>query len=402
MKVAKRSGVTAPSGFLAGGFACGIKGGDKKDLAIIASTKPATACGLFTTNLVTGAPVQLSKKHLRHTKTRGVVINSGNANTFTTDGYANAETMAKTLSRFLGCPPEQALVASTGVIGQPLPIDKITKGIRNLAPMIRPTGGAAAAEAILTTDLITKECETTVLIGDKTVTIGGCAKGSGMIHPSMATMLAFITTDAKVAKNVLRKIIKHACDQSFHSISVDGETSTSDMVIIMANGASASDVVDKTTGKNFATLRDAVTKVCVDLAQKIVRDGEGATKFVTVEVKGARSEKEARLAAKAIAGSNLVKTALFGNDANWGRILSAAGYSGARFDPAKVALGVSDVPILKKGRLVSDDWEVKVAPLMKKKEIKICLDLCAGKASAVMWTCDLSHDYIKINAEYRS
>lgn len=402
MTPSTRSGVTAPSGFLAGGMSCGLKEEGVLDLAIIASDRPAVASGLFTNNLVIGAPVKLSKKHLRFSGARGIVINSGNANVLSKDGALHAEMMAKTLSRFLGCQPEQTFVASTGVIGKPLEIDKVVKGIRNLAPTISQTGAANAALAILTTDLVTKESEATLKIGSKDVTVGGCAKGSGMIHPSMGTMLGFITTDAAVTKPVLCKILQKACDESFHKITVDGDTSTSDMVIILANGASGAPVIDKTSGKRFLTLQSKVTEVCVDLAKKIVRDGEGATKFVTVIVKGARSDKDANLAARAIAGSNLVKTALFGRDANWGRIMAAAGYSGAKFDPAKSALSICGVPILKKGQLVPDDWEKEVTPKLELTDVSIELDLFAGKAQAVVWTCDLSHDYIRINAAYRS
>ncbi len=400
--MAKRSGVTVPAGFSAGGYHCGIKKDGKPDLGMIVSDRPAVAWAVFTDNRVKGAPVLLSQKHLRSAVVNGVVINSGNSNVMTLNGMRDAERMADGMASNFGWKRNQILVASTGVIGEPLPIEKIESGINTLAPALKATGGLDLAEAITTTDLAIKEKAVRIQLGDKKVAVGGAAKGSGMIHPSMATMLAFVTTDATVTKPVLKELVKRSCDQSFNRISVDGDTSTSDMFMVMANGASGAPMIDKPSGKLYSALLDAVTSVSTDLAKKIVKDGEGATKFVTVRVTGARSVKDADLTAMSIARSNLVKTALFGQDANWGRIVMAAGNSGARFDPEKLSLKICKAPVFTNGALVTAGWESRVAPRLKFKDILIELDLGAGPASSEVWTCDLSYDYIRINADYRS
>lgn len=397
-----RSGVTLPKGYLAGGMSCGLKKDGAKDLALIVSDRPAMAWGVFTTNRVKGAPVIWSKAALRSRTIRGIVVNSGNSNVLTPRGLEDAERMASVTAARLGCGASQIIVASTGVIGQPLPIEKVERGIEMLAPYINPSGGASAAEAILTTDLVTKESSAGLDVGSRRVTIGGMAKGSGMIHPSMATMLAFITTDATVSKSALKDLIKRANLASFDRITVDGDTSTSDMVIMMANGASGAPAIEKPSGKRYSALLEKVVGVCESLAQKIVRDGEGATKFITVKVDGAYTEKAAKSVAMSIARSSLVKTAMFGQDANWGRIMCAAGAAGVDIDPSKMTLKICGVSVFTKGRLVRGNWEARVAPKLKAKDVNLTLSLGQGRASAEVWTCDLSYDYIRINADYRS
>lgn len=397
-----KNGVTAPKGFVAAGGACGVKDDGAFDLALIASDRPAVAWGVFTQNMVKGAPVIVSKENLRSKTSRVIVVNSGNANVLTENDYKDARAMADMAAECVGCSPKEVLVASTGVIGKPLPIKKVLKGIETIAPYMRPSGGKDAARAIMTTDLVAKEAQANLRLGSKDVTVGGVAKGSGMIHPAMATMLAFVTCDAAVSRPVLKDIVKRANEASFNRITVDGDTSTSDMLLVLANGASGAEPIVKPSGQRYSKLLDAVTEVCVDLAQKVIKDGEGATKFVTVKVTGAKTEKAAKTVAMSIGRSSLVKTALFGEDANWGRILCAAGYAGVKFDQSKIALDICGQPVFKNRKLVSDSWEKKVAPLLKKKNVAITLDLGAGRASAEIWTCDLSHDYIRINTDYRT
>ena len=357
---------------------------------------------MFTTNIVKGAPVLVTKEHLKSATVRGVIVNSGNSNVMTEHGVRDATRMAEASAKAIGAERRQMLVASTGVIGAPLPVEKIESAMPQLSGALSYTGGGAAARAIMTTDLAPKEADASVVIGATRVRVGGCAKGSGMIHPNMATMLAFVTMDAAVSKRALAALVKRVNEATFARITVDGDTSTSDMLILMANGAAGAPAIAAPSGSRFEALAGAVGSVCERLAKMVVRDGEGATKFVTVKVTGARSGDDARRCAMAIAKSNLVKTALFGEDPNWGRALAAAGYSGARFDPMKTALALCGVPVFVRGKLTRPDWESTVAPKMKAREVTIQLDLGAGKASAEVWTCDLSYDYVRINAEYRS
>ncbi len=400
--MAKANGVTAPEGYLAGGVHCGLKEDGAKDLAMIVSDRPATAWGVFTKNRIKGAPVIVTRSHLRSGAARGIVVNSGNANTLTRNGIQTATRMATAASRVVGCSTREILVASTGVIGKPLPIEKVEAGIASLGAKLKPGGGAAAAEAIMTTDLVRKECSARMSVGSKPVIIGGCAKGSGMIHPNMATMLGFITTDAAVSKEALKDLVKRANADSFGLVTVDGDTSTSDMLLIMANGASGSPCITAAKGKRYSELVDCVTGVCADLAKKVARDGEGATKFITVTVNGAKTDKAARAIAMSIAKSNLVKTAMFGQDANWGRILCAAGAAGQQIDADRVALKICGVTVFANGGLADDGWESRVTAKLKSKEIPIHVDVACGDGSARVWTCDMSYDYIRINADYRS
>ncbi len=398
--MAKRSGVTAPKGFLAAGSHCGVKSSGAKDLAIILSDRPAITYGVLTKNLVKAAPVVVSREHLRSPYTRAIVINSGNANVLAQNDYENAKRMVMATAECLKIPERQILVASTGKISAPLPIEKIERGICNLTPYLRPGGGSDAAEAIMTTDLVKKEAAVKLAIGSKQVVVGGCAKGSGMIHPNMATMLAFIMTDATVTRPVLKDIVKRSNEASFSRVTVDGDTSTNDMYVLMANGASGAAPIEKPSGKNYSKLLDKVTEVCVTLAKEMARDGEGATKFITVEVTGAKTETAAIKVAMSVAKSSLVKTAMFGEDPNWGRIMAAVGYAGVPVELSAISLKMCGVTLYKKGEPANALSEAKVAAKMKKKDITISIDLGAGKATTQVWTCDMSYDYVRINAEY--
>ncbi|MDH5509586.1 MAG: bifunctional glutamate N-acetyltransferase/amino-acid acetyltransferase ArgJ [Nitrospinota bacterium] len=396
----KRSGVTAPAGFSAGGIHCGVKKTEDPDLAMIVSETEASAAGVFTTNLVKGAPVILSMAHVKKGIIKGIVVNSGNSNVMTPTAATDAMTMAQTAGDALCAPANRILVASTGVIGRPMPIGRITSGIKRLSRALGQAGGAEAAKAIMTTDTFAKEAQTTTIIGGKKVTVGGVAKGSGMIHPNMATMLAFITTDAAVTPSALRGMTRRVNEVSFNNITVDGDTSTSDMFITMANGASGARTITSASGNDFKILLGAMTKVARELAQMIARDGEGATRFITVRVTGARNPREARMAAMAVAKSSLVKTAVFGQDPNWGRALCALGYSGAIFDPAKAKLSICGMMVFNRGLAVIGGSLSRLKKKLANKEIEISADLGSGAGSAEVWTCDLTYDYIRINAEY--
>lgn len=394
-------GVTAAKGFKAYGVHCGLKKA-KLDLAVVISEVPAAAAGVFTTNLVQAAPIKITKEHLALGGTaRAVVINSANANACTgSQGILDAKAMAGAVAEHLNCSPEEVLVSSTGVIGVPLPMDRIMAGITKLMPNLSREGSSRAAEAIMTTDTFPKEYAVEFELGGKTVRIGGMAKGSGMIHPNMATMLAFITTDIRIERSLLQQALKEAADRSFNMISVDGDTSTNDMVVILANGqAEAREIKDE--GPDYELFCRALNEVTEELAKLIVKDGEGASKFVEIHVKGAPNQSAARTVARSIASSNLVKAAVFGEDANWGRILCAAGYSGAVFDPDKISVFLGQLKVVENGTGTAFD-EAKAAGILSSDEIVITVDLGAGDEEAKAWTCDLTYDYVKINASYRS
>lgn len=393
-------GVTAPSGFRAAGVSAGIKASQKPDLALIVSDTPATAAAVFTVSLAPAAPVLVSRQHLEATGgiARAVIVNSGCANACTgSDGLQVARDMAAETARLVGCPVEQVLVASTGVIGVGLPIEKIRSGLPAAVSALGANQGAAAALAIMTTDPFPKEAAATVDIGGRTVTIGGMAKGSGMIEPMMATMLAFVTTDADVPRPLLQNALKEAVDDTFNAITVDGECSTNDCVMLLANGASGAKVDER----NYEAFVHALTNVCLSLALGIVRGGEGATKLITVNVTGAASNGEARKAAKAIANSLLVKTAVHGGDPNWGRLIAVAGRAGVAFNLARAAVTIGATVLFKDGRPY-DEGAPQAAQYLKGKEITLSVDLGSGTKSSTVWTCDLSAEYVKINAEYRT
>jgi glutamate N-acetyltransferase/amino-acid N-acetyltransferase len=392
--------ITAAAGFRAAGIHCGIKR-RRKDLGLIVSDCPATAAGVFTRNRVKAAPVLVSRQRLDASpQVSAIVVNSGNANACTGErGLADAREMCRGTAEDLGLREEEVLVCSTGVIGEALPMDRIRTGISAAAAALSPSGGIDAAEAILTTDTFVKHTAVAVEGPWGRFHIGGIAKGSGMIHPNMATMLAFLTTDARVSPSLLRRSLRRAVDRSFNCISVDGDMSTNDTVLLLANGTSGVNIDDDRDARS--AFAEALEHVCVALAQQIVRDGEGATKVIEVVVNGAFETVDARELAQVIATSSLVKTAVHGADANWGRILAAMGGSSVAFDPEKVEIYFDDLPILLQGFCAEFD-EVVAAAVLSKPEVRITVELNLGSSSATFWTCDLTEEYVRINASYRS
>ena len=395
-------GVTTPLGFRASGVHCGIKKMNK-DLALIVSDVPATAGGVFTMSNAPAAPVTIDKRRLTQSASfRAIVCNSGVANACTGErGYNDAMEMARCTASALGIGEQQVFISSTGVIGQYMPMDKIRKGITDAVSMLGREGHTPAATAIMTTDKFSKELAVICTVQGKRVTIGGMAKGSGMIAPNMATMLAFITTDAGISNALLQRTVKHASDRSFNRITVDGDTSTNDMVIALANGVAGNALLESETDPGYAEFYEAFEHLLVRLSKMIVTDGEGATKFIEIKVMDASTEIIAVQAAKAIANSNLVKTAINGEDANWGRIIAAIGYSGIEFNPADVEIFFGAVPILQKNYMIEFS-ELEAKKVLTQREIKITVDLHQGDASASFWTCDLSKEYVAINGNYRT
>jgi glutamate N-acetyltransferase/amino-acid N-acetyltransferase len=390
-----RGGVTAPRGFVAAGVACGIKEA-ARDLAIVSSENPCVAAGVFTTNDVKAAPVQVTRARvLRNGTARAVVINSGNANCCTGKrGLGDARRMAELCAKQLGVSHQEVLVASTGPIGKFLPMAKVEKGITAAAAELRKGGSGDAAEAILTTDTVAKQIAISERIAGTQIRIGAMAKGAGMIEPNMATMLAFVTTDAVIRSDALRVSLKHAVGGSFNRITVDGDRSTNDMVIVLANGLAGNKEVWR--GADVHKFQKALGFVCSELAKMIVRDGEGATKFVHVTVKGAPSARQAETAARAVANSSLVKTALHGASPNWGRIMAALGYSGAKIKPNRVDIYLGGTKVAARGQRADCDLR-KVAKALKRKEIQVLVDLNSGGFERTVWTCDFSAEYVAIN-----
>ncbi len=389
-------GVTAANGFKATGVACGLKKTGALDLALVVSDNNCACAGVFTTNCVQAAPVVYDKETLAQNNRaiRAVIANSGCANACTGDaGLADTRTTAGETARALDIRADQVLVLSTGVIGQRLPMEKIRAGIAQAAPRVSADGGADAARAIMTTDTKPKVFATS----DKPYAIGGMCKGAGMIHPNMATMLSVITTDAKIASNLLDQALRVAVNKSFNRISIDGDMSTNDTVLLLANGASGKEFGELEIGDFTA----ALTEVCTNLAKQLVRDGEGATRFVEIVVSGAREESDAARVAKSIANSPLVKTALYGGDANWGRVVCAAGYSGIAVEPTQMKLWFGEVNVFANG-MPADFDEADSTRALAGKDVFIRLDLGQGSASTTVWTCDLSHDYVTINGKYRT
>jgi glutamate N-acetyltransferase / amino-acid N-acetyltransferase len=400
-----KGGVTAPAGFLAAGVHANVKGkgGTKKDVAVLYSKVPCAAAGVYTLNKVKAAPVVLTHQRLSEGggTLQAVVANSGNANACTGElGWADAVEMAALTAQALGLESGAVAVASTGVIGVTLPMDRIRTGIAQAAAAVSAEGGHDAAEAIMTTDTFSKEYAVQVEVGGAVVTIGAMAKGSGMIHPNMATMLGFVTTDAAIEPGALHTALKAATDKSFNMITVDGDTSTNDMVVALANGLAGNATITA-GGVGYGAFAEALDAVLIHLAQEIARDGEGATKLLEMRVQGAPTLADARKAAKAVCGSPLVKTALFGADANWGRVLAALGYSGAEFDPAKVDLWVGDVQMMWAGTPLAFDEEA-AAKVLAEKRVVITANLQSGTEEATAWGCDLTYDYVKINGSYRT
>jgi len=395
-------GVTAPQGFLASGVTGGIKKSGKKDTALIYSQSPAKVASVFTTNQCAASCVHLNKENIKDGLAQAIIVNSGNANACTGErGYQDSQEMIGFTAEKLGIEKEQVLVASTGIIGEFLEMDKVKAGIDKAVADLSQSGGQKAAEAIMTTDTYAKELAIEFELGDKTVKLGGIAKGSGMIEPNMATMLGFLTTDIAIDSSLLQEALVEAVNQSFNRITVDGDQSTNDMVTVLANGKAKNPTITN-KDEDYNTFLGALKYICTYLAHQIVRDGEGATKFIEVEIKGTQSLKKATKIAKQIANSQLVKTAMFGQDPNWGRIIMAIGASGVELDLSKVEIKINDLVLLEQGeRVIEHEAETK-ANLLNDEEIKIEVNLNLGEYSDKVWTCDLSYKYVEINAEYHT
>ena len=398
-------GVCAAQGFTAGGVHCGIrKSRTKKDLSMIFSAVPASCAAVYTTNLVKGAPLKVTKKHLENGVAQAVICNSGNANTCNANGIEIAEQMCDLTARALGISAQDVVVASTGVIGEPLDIAPIASGLPELVRSLKADGSAAAAEGIMTTDTVKKEAAVEFTLGGKTCRMGGIAKGSGMIHPNMATMLVFITTDAAISPALLQKALSGDVGSTFNMVSIDGDTSTNDMVTVLANGAAGNPAVTE-ENEDFSTFMQALNSVTVHLCRMIAGDGEGATKLLECRVSEASDEATAKTVAKSVICSSLVKAAMFGSDANWGRVLCAIGYSGARVDVDKIDVAFRSaagyVPVCKNGAGIPFSEE-EAKKVLLEKEIEILVSLNAGFTAATAWGCDLTYDYVKINGDYRT
>ena len=401
-------GVTAAQGFQAAGIAAGIKKGGTKDMAMVYSEKPCVCAGTFTTNVVKAAPVKWDQKIVEESDyVQAVVCNSGIANACTgQEGYSYCQETAKAAGKALGISAEEVLVASTGVIGQQLPMAVLKEGVKKLAPMLLGTkeAGTLAAEAIMTTDTVKKEVAVEMELSGKKVTIGGMCKGSGMIHPNMCTMLSFVTTDVDIDKNLLKEALRESVQDSYNMISVDGDTSTNDTVLVLANAMAGN---PKITEKNqdYEIFKKGLDYVNKTLAQKIAGDGEGATALFEVKITGAQTKEQAVTLSKSVITSNLTKAAIFGHDANWGRILCAMGYSGAQFDPEKVDLVFESkagrIQIMKNG-IGTDYSEEEATKILSEDKVTVIADIKMGEETATAWGCDLTYDYVKINADYRS
>lgn len=406
MQNSEQYGIIYPKGFKCSGIHSKIKK-RKKDLALIYSEAPCTASGTFTRNVVKAAPVVLCEENIGN-PIRAVVVNSGNANACTGDkGMLNARKMAEAAALELGVEEGQILVSSTGVIGQQLPIDNILAGIKEAVKELGSDkeDGIAAAEAIMTTDTFKKQFAGEFTFEGKEVRLGGICKGSGMIHPNMATLLGFVTTDAAIEKELLEELVKDGVNKSFNSITVDGDTSTNDMVVVLANGASGTRKITDKDSELYSLFKETLYEILKKMAKSIVIDGEGATKFIEVRIKGARNEEDAMTAGKSVATSNLVKTAAFGEDANWGRILAAVGYSGIQFNPYTTNIYIGsrqgELLVCEMGMGLEFDEDL-AKKILSERDIYYLVEMEEGKGDAVIYTCDLSYDYVKINGSYRS
>ncbi len=398
-------GVCAAKGFKANGIHCGIrKNKSKRDLSLIVSENVANAAAVYTTNLVKGAPLLVTKKNIENGKAKAIICNSGNANTCNANGVEIAELTCEILANKLGIEKDDVVVASTGVIGQPLDIKPIENGIPQLIEGLGDVNSVIAAEGIMTTDTKLKEVAVSFTIGGKTCKIGGIAKGSGMIHPNMATMLVFITTDCAISSEMLKKALSTDIQTTFNMVSVDGDTSTNDMVVVLANGQAQNTEIT-CDGDDFNTFMKALNTVCVNLCRKIAADGEGATKLLECKLTGAKTLDIAKTVAKSVICSSLTKAAMFGSDANWGRVLCAIGYSGAQVDITKIDVSFrsqkGEILVCKDGAGV-DFSEEKAKEILLESEIEILVDLNDGEFSSTAWGCDLTYDYVKINGDYRT
>lgn len=405
-------GVCAPLGFKANGIHCGIrKNKNKKDLSLIYSETMCSAAAIYTQNKVQGAPIAITKAHIQDGYAQAVIVNSGNANTCNADGIDIAKQMSCLCANALHLKEDDIIIASTGVIGQQLPIQPIADHMQELVSGLNEQGSFDAVSGIMTTDTFQKEYAVSFQLDGKECKVGGIAKGSGMIHPNMATMLAFLTSDVKIAPSMLKQLIKEVGDDTFNMVSVDGDTSTNDMLSIMCNGlADNKEIIE--TGEHYQIFKRAVYTVCEALSKMLASDGEGATKLLTCKVNNARSKKDAKAVAKSIICSSLFKAAMFGNDANWGRILCAIGYADAEYEVDKIdvilASNKGSIQVCKNGKGVSVENsdtgidEEKALTILKEKEVEIIVDLKDGTHHAIAWGCDLTYDYVKINGDYRT
>ena len=401
-------GVCAAQGFRAAGIHVGVKthAAWKKDVALIVSDVDCAAAAMFTTNVVKAAPIHVDRKHLADGKARAIVANSGNANACAPQGEENAIKMCAAAAKAIGCPPEDVLVSSTGVIGQTLKVQVIEEGMPALYEALDHSVEAsdAAAHAIMTTDTVKKEVAVETVIGGKTVRMGGIAKGSGMIHPNMGTMLCFLTTDCAISPAMIRAALKEVVCKTFNRISVDGDTSTNDSCIVLANGLAGNAEITE-QGADYQAFTEALMTLCTELARKMAADGEGAKHLITCTVTGAADEKTAETVARSVISSTLTKAAIFGADANWGRVLCAMGYSGAEFDPETVdvsfASAAGDIAVCEKGRGLPFDEDL-AKKILTEHDVEIRISMGAGAGTATCWGCDITYDYIKINGDYRT
>ena len=401
-------GVCAAQGFRAAGLHVGVKthNVNKKDVALIVSDADCAAAAVFTTNVVKAAPIHVTKAHLANGRARAVVANSGNANACAPLGEENAKRMCAAAAKAIGCGAEDVLVCSTGVIGQTLRVNVIEEGMEELAGLLERSGAGsdAAAHAIMTTDTVKKEAAVETTIGGRTVRLGGIAKGSGMIHPNMGTMLCFITTDCAISPEMIREALVDTAHVSFNRISVDGDTSTNDTCLVLANGLAGNETITG-EGEDYAAFLEALKALCVRLARMMAKDGEGARHLITCTVAGAKDEESAQTIAKSVISSTLTKAAIFGCDANWGRVLCAMGYSGEEFDPDKVdvafASAAGEIPVCRQGRGLDFDEDL-AKRILTEDEVEIRVRMGEGDAACTCWGCDITYDYIKINGDYRT
>ncbi|MCR5440431.1 MAG: bifunctional glutamate N-acetyltransferase/amino-acid acetyltransferase ArgJ [Selenomonas sp.] len=396
-----KAGVTFPKGFKAAGVKAGIKKSGNLDVAVIYTEKEAAIAGTFTQNAVAAAPVFVSRDVVKTGSAHAIAANAGCANACTGEqGMKDALAMQKITAEALGCAADDVVVASTGVIGVNLPMDKMEKGLQQAVAELDENGSEKAGNAIITTDTYSKACATTVTIGGKEVRFGAIAKGSGMIQPNMATMLCFITTDAAIDSKLLQKALSEIVEVSFNMISIDGDMSTNDMCIVLANGAAGNAQITA-EGDDYETFKNALQSICQGLAKRIAADGEGATKFLTVNVKGTKSFGDAKTIAMSVAKSPLVKTAFFGEDPNWGRVICAVGYAGVPMDPQKTVVKFGGIPVYANGVGAAFDEE-ELRAVMSAHDIVVDIDMGDGEAEATVWTCDFSYEYVKINGEYHT
>ena len=395
------NGVTYPAGFRAAGVACGLKKNNALDLAVVISDVPATAAAVFTRNVVKGHSLQVSRRNVQAGTARVCIINSGCANACIGQrGWDDAIAITQMVAEKVGCAPEEVLPSSTGVIGVPLPMENLSFGIAAACAHASPAGGADASRAIMTTDTHPKEVHACFMLEGREIHLGGMAKGSGMIHPDMATMISVLTTDAAIEREALDAALREAVSSTYNRISVDGDTSVCDQVTILANGQAGNSPIVKGTAA-FDTFVDVLTGMARELAKMLAADGEGATKLLTITIQHAPSDHDAHLIAAAIAKSPLCKTAAYGQDANWGRLMTAAGYSGAMFDPEKVDVYIGDIQVCQNG-VAKDFDEEQALKVLSEKEVEYTLDFKQGEGFDQMYTCDMTHEYITINGSYRS